>query len=37
MFAVNVFGTVMKRREQQMYVSLWYVIATVVAVAVLYS
>src|SRR5512145_3224951 len=36
MFAVNVFGTVIKRREEQMYVSLWYVIATVVAVAVLY-
>jgi cytochrome c oxidase cbb3-type subunit 1 len=36
MFAVNVFGTIIKRREEQMYVSLWYVIATVVAVAVLY-
>jgi cytochrome c oxidase cbb3-type subunit I len=36
MFAVNVFGTIVKRREEQMYVSLWYVIATVVAVAVLY-
>jgi cytochrome c oxidase cbb3-type subunit 1 len=36
MFAVNVFGTVIKRRDEQMYISLWYVIATVVAVAVLY-
>ncbi len=36
MFAVNVFATVIKRREEQMYVSLWYVIATVVAVAILY-
>src|SRR5512136_1534792 len=36
MFAVNVFGTVARRREEQMYVSLWYIIATVLAVAVLY-
>jgi len=25
---VNVFGTIIKRREEQMYVSLWYVLAT---------
>jgi cytochrome c oxidase cbb3-type subunit 1 len=36
LFAVNVFATILQRREQQMYVSLWYVIATVIAVAVLY-
>ncbi|UCD34155.1 MAG: cbb3-type cytochrome c oxidase subunit I [Nitrospiraceae bacterium] len=36
MFAVNIFGTIMKRREEQMYISLWYIIATVIAVAVLY-
>jgi len=36
MFAVNVFGTILKRREEQMYVSLWFIIATVLAVAVLY-
>ena len=36
MFAVNVFGTILKRREQEMYVALWYVVATVLAVAVLY-
>jgi cytochrome c oxidase cbb3-type subunit 1 len=35
-FAVNIFGTIIKRREEQMYVSLWYIIATVIAVAVLY-
>lgn len=36
MFAVNVFGTIIKRKEEQMYISLWYLIATVIAVAVLY-
>ena len=36
MFAVNVFGTVIKRKEEQMYISLWYILATVVAVAILY-
>ena len=36
MFAVNVFATIIKRKDEQMYVSLWYIIATVIAVAVLY-
>ncbi len=36
MFAVNVIGTILVRREEQMYISLWYIIATVVAIAVLY-
>jgi len=36
MYAVNVIGTILKRREEQMYISLWYLIATVIAVAVLY-
>ena len=36
MFAVNVFGTLIKRREKQMYVSLWFLIACVVTVAVVY-
>lgn len=36
MFAINVFGTIIKRREEQMYISLWYIIATTIAVAVLY-
>jgi cytochrome c oxidase cbb3-type subunit 1 len=36
MFSVNVLGTLVKRREKQMYVSLWFLIATVVTVAVVY-
>jgi len=35
-FAVNVFGTLIKRAEKQMYISLWYTIAMTVAVAILY-
>ncbi len=35
-FAVNIFGTIINRKEEQMYISLWYILATVVAVAVLY-
>jgi cytochrome c oxidase cbb3-type subunit 1 len=36
MFAINVFGTIIKRKDAQLYVSLWYTIATVIAIAVLY-
>ncbi len=36
LFAANVFGTLVKRREKQMYVSLWFLIACVVTVAVVY-
>ncbi len=36
MFAVNVIGTLLARREEQMYISLWYIVATVIGVAVLY-
>src|SRR5512136_1140958 len=36
MYAVNVVGTILVRREEQMYIALWYIIATVVGVAVLY-
>jgi len=36
MFAVNVMGTLIRRREKQMYVSLWFLIACVVTVAVVY-
>ena len=36
MFAVNVIGTILVRREEQMYIALWYIIATVVGIAVLY-
>jgi cytochrome c oxidase cbb3-type subunit 1 len=35
-FAVNVMGTLVRRREKQMYVSLWFIIACVVTVAVVY-
>ncbi len=35
-FAVNVFATLIKRKVKLMYVSLWYLIAMTVAVAVLY-
>lgn len=36
MFSVNVFMTVMKRKEEQMYISLWYTLAALIGVAVLY-
>jgi len=36
MFAINIIGTIIKRKEPEMYVSLWYIMATIVAVAVLY-
>src|SRR3989304_4449458 len=35
-FAVNVFGTVARRRERHLYVALWFYIATLVAIAVLH-
>jgi len=35
-FAVNLFGTIIKRREKHMYVAVWFYIATVVTVAVLH-
>ncbi len=35
-FAVNVFGTIIKRRERHMYVAIWFYIATIVTVAVLH-
>ncbi|RMG58808.1 MAG: cytochrome C oxidase Cbb3 [Deltaproteobacteria bacterium] len=35
-FAVNVFATLIKRREKQMYISLWYILAMTVTVAILY-
>jgi cytochrome c oxidase cbb3-type subunit I/II len=35
-FAVNFFGTIVKRREKHMYVAIWFYIATVVTVAVLH-
>jgi cytochrome c oxidase cbb3-type subunit 1 len=36
MFSANVLGTLVKRREKEMYVSLWFLIAMVVTVAVVY-
>jgi cytochrome c oxidase cbb3-type subunit I/II len=35
-FAVNLFGTILRRRERHMYVAIWFYIATVVTVAVLH-
>lgn len=36
MFAINVLGNVFTRKEKNMYVSLWYIIATIITVAILY-
>jgi cytochrome c oxidase cbb3-type subunit I/II len=35
-FAINMFGTIIKRRERHMYVAVWFYIATVVTVAMLH-
>jgi len=35
-FAVNVFGTIARRRERHIYVAIWFYIATLVAIAVLH-
>ncbi|WP_337042342.1 cytochrome-c oxidase, cbb3-type subunit I [Emticicia sp. 17c] len=35
-FAINMFGTILKRRERHMYVAVWFYIATVVTVALLH-
>ncbi|MHB8897761.1 MAG: cytochrome-c oxidase, cbb3-type subunit I [Thermoguttaceae bacterium] len=35
-FAVNFFGTLLRRRQRHMYVSLWFYIATIVTIAVLH-
>ena len=35
-FTVNLFGTILKRREQHMYVAIWFYIATALTVAVLH-
>lgn len=35
-FAVNLFGTIAKRREKHLYVAIWFYIATIVTVAVLH-
>ncbi|MFM1889510.1 MAG: hypothetical protein RLZZ565_267, partial [Planctomycetota bacterium] len=35
-FAVNFLGTLVQRRERHLYVALWFYIATIVAIAILY-
>jgi len=35
-FAINFFGTLIKRREQHIYVALWFYIATIITVAMLH-
>ena len=35
-FAINFFGTIVKRRERHMYVAIWFYMATVVTIAVLH-
>jgi len=35
-FIVNMFGTILKRRESHLYVAIWFYIATVVTVALLH-
>ncbi len=35
-FAINMFGTIAKRRERHMYVAIWFYIATVITVAMLH-
>ncbi len=35
-FAINFFGTIIKRRERHMYVAIWFYMATVVTIAVLH-
>ncbi len=35
-FAINMFGTIIKRREKHIYVAVWFYIATVVTVAMLH-
>ncbi|KHE90990.1 MAG: cytochrome-c oxidase, cbb3-type subunit I [Candidatus Scalindua rubra] len=35
-FAINFFGTLLKRNEKHLYVAIWFYIATIVTVALLY-
>ena len=35
-FAINVFGTIAKRRERHMYVAIWFYIASILTVAILH-
>ncbi len=35
-FGINMFGTIIKRREQHLYVAIWFYIATFITIAVLH-
>ena len=35
-FGINMFGTILKRRERHLYVAIWFYIATLVTIAVLH-
>lgn len=35
-FAVNFFGTILRRKEKHMYVAIWFYIATIITIAVLH-
>lgn len=35
-FAINIFGTIFKRREKHIYVAIWFYIATILTVAMLH-
>ncbi len=35
-FAINFFGTLLRRRERHMYVALWFHIATIITIAILH-
>ncbi|NTU43708.1 MAG: cytochrome C oxidase Cbb3, partial [Nitrospirales bacterium] len=36
LFAINLIATILKRKEEQMYISLWYILGTIVTIAVIY-
>ncbi|MGK2904975.1 MAG: cbb3-type cytochrome c oxidase subunit I, partial [Desulfuromonadales bacterium] len=35
-FAINIIMTIMKRKEEQMYISLWFMMASIIGVAILF-
>ena len=35
-FAINIIMTIMKRKDEQMYISLWYMMASIIGVAILF-
>ncbi len=35
-FAINFFGTIVKRRERHLYVAIWFYIATIITIAILH-